>query len=63
MRTLHIGEGELNMVIVAWKGQETSTTPFHTTQDIEEKLMSTGIEAGMTTEEAQDLSRILQRLK
>ncbi len=63
VRTLHVGEDETNMVIVAWKGLESSTTPFHTTQDIEERLMSAGIEAGMTMEEAQDLSGILQRLK
>ncbi len=63
VRTLCVGEDETNMVIVAWKGLESSTTPFHTTQNIEEKLMSAGIEAGMTTEEAQDLSGILQRLK
>ncbi len=49
-------------MIVAWKGLESSTAPFHT-QYIEKKLMSTAIQAGMTTEEAQDLSGILQRLQ
>ncbi len=49
-------------MIVAWKGLKSSTTPFHT-QDIEEKLMSAAIQAGMTAEEAQDLSGILQRLQ
>ncbi len=62
VRTLSVGEDETNCVIVAWRGLTSSTPSFHI-QGIEEKLMYAAVEAGMTMEEAQGLSGILQRLR